>query len=109
MSSDTYTAPRSENLLKFSQGLALRHLSKIVARNKVILRPRRYVAGPNISAPLLPKNDAAPLLDPLFMGLEPSLVNNNLAIYNIIQFLLQSSFTHSSITCILTVQRDRES
>ena len=31
MSSDIYTAPRSENLLKLSQGLALRHLSKIVA------------------------------------------------------------------------------
>ena len=29
-----YTAPRSENLLKLSQGLALRRLSKIVARKQ---------------------------------------------------------------------------
>ena len=34
ISNDIDTAPRSENLLKLSQSLALSHLSKIVARNK---------------------------------------------------------------------------
>ena len=103
ISNDIYTAPRSENLLKLSQGLALSHLSKIVARKsshpsagKVMLQTthdRRYchaipLIGVTlivrlllcISSPMLPKNVASPFLNALTKGLEPSLVNSNLVI-----------------------------
>ena len=96
MSNDIYTAPpRSENLLKLSQGLALSYFSKIVARSKSSfgrashdLRhchaiPESLLLHVSCCAYLglcRTKNVASPFLNAPTIGLEPSLVNNNLVI-----------------------------